>query len=63
MGIKRSLIGFVTMVVAVVAVAIGLSAQTPDIYFDMSHSTGVAPLIALNSATTSYTSPDIYFDM
>jgi len=63
MGIKRSMIGLVTMVVASVALAIGLSAATPDIYFDMSHSTGVAKIVASSSATTSYVSPNIYFDM
>jgi len=57
------LIGIVTMMVAAVALAIGLSAQTPSIYFDMYHNTGVVTLVAANSATTSYTSPDIYFDM
>jgi len=63
MGIKRSMIGLVTMVVAAVALAIGLSAVTPNVYFDMHRSTGVARLVAANSVTTSYVTPNVYFDM
>jgi len=64
MGIKRSSIGVVTMAVAAAALAIGLSAVEPDVYYDMQHNTGVARLIAAaNSATTSQASPDVYYDM
>jgi hypothetical protein len=63
MGIRRSLIGLVTMAVAAVALALGLAAQTPDVYFDMQGSTGVAVIAATNSATTSYATPCVYFDM
>jgi hypothetical protein len=35
MGIKRSVIGVVTMAVAAGAVAVGLTTATPDVYYDM----------------------------
>jgi hypothetical protein len=64
MGIKRSLIGLVTMAVAATALVIGLSAVKPDTYFDMHRSTEVGRLIVTaNSATTPYASPQTYFDM
>jgi hypothetical protein len=63
MGIKRSVISLVTMVVAAVSLAIGLSAASPDIYYDMHSSTGVAKIVATSSATTSYVTPSIYYDM
>jgi len=64
MGIKRSSIGVVTMAVVAAALAIGLSAVKPDVYYDMNRDTGVARLIvASDSATTSSMSPDVYYDM
>jgi hypothetical protein len=63
MGIRRSVTGLVTMVVAAVALSIGLSADKPNIYFDMHHGTEVAQLVTASSATTSNMSPSIYFDM
>ena len=45
------------------AVAIGLSAVSPNIYYDMHGSTGVAKIVASSSATTSKVSPSIYYDM
>src|SRR5262245_60588471 len=39
MGIKRSVIGLVTMVVAALALTIGLATVTPNMYYDMPSST------------------------
>jgi hypothetical protein len=50
MGIKRSVIGLVTMVVAALALTIGLATVTPNMYYDMP------------SSITSTATPDMYYD-
>ena len=64
MGIKRSVVGLVTTMVAASALATGLSIVTPNVYHDMHNNPSVGRLIInADSATTSTTGPDVYYDM
>jgi len=64
MGIKRIVVGLVTLVVAATTLAAGLSAATPNVYYDMYRDSGAAhQIVAMSSGITPTGTPDVYYDM
>lgn len=64
MGLRRAVVGLVTLAVTAGSVAIGQAVVKPNVYHDMYKDSGVAHLIvAADSGTTSVVTPDVYHDM
>jgi hypothetical protein len=61
MGIKRSVVGLVTMAVAATAVAVVQPTATPNMYYDMPTTKVARSIVTADSATTS-TAPQMYYD-
>lgn len=53
MGIKRIVLGLVTLTMAAISLAAGLSAATPNVYYDMLR----------GPVGTSVVTPQVYYDM
>jgi hypothetical protein len=63
MGLRRTAISVVTLVVAAGTVAVGQATVSTKTYYDMLRTTGTTQVVTASSATTPTATPDTYYDM
>jgi hypothetical protein len=62
MGIKRSVVGLVTMAVALGAVAVSPATAAPRMYYELPSTKVARQIVSADSATTSTASPAMYYE-